>query len=148
MSEGKWRGTDTLRQRRGLAASPEDCKSQPGPECKRRRISSLSHLICHQSRRAALAEYSHVRLMIRVGIFSTREREVSERAAAERERLHPHCAPVATRFQRRRSPAAEMLTDSTFTHSCASSFADDRADIVTELKEAESCFTQPLWTAG
>lgn len=86
--------------------------------------------------------------MIREGFFSSGERKVSEIAVAERERLHPHCAPVATRFQKRRSPAAEMLTDSTFKHSCASSFADDRADIVTELKEAESCFTRPLWTAG
>lgn len=148
LSEGKWRGADSLWQRWGLVASPEDCKSQPGPECKHSRISSLSRLICHQSRCTAWAEYSHVRLMIWEGFFSSRERIVSKRAVAERERLHPHCAPVATPFQRRWSQAAEMLTDSTFKHSCASSFADDRADIVTELKKAESCFTRPLWTAS
>ncbi len=70
LSEGKWRGADSLWQRWGLVASPEDCKSQPGPQCKRSRISSLSRLICHQSRCTAWAECSHVRLMIREGFLA------------------------------------------------------------------------------
>lgn len=102
---------------------------------------ATSRLCLDRSLITAGDEYGHIHLMIQVEVFLAGRNKKRVREAGERKQLRPHCAPAAIRFQ-------EMPTDSTFKHSCASYFAHHRADIVTELKKAKSCFTRPLWTEG